>query len=450
MTNWPAHAGARPLGEHEPAEGPARTGRSARSRSRSHRGSPTSTYPSSPSVTSPARGTRRPTSSASLTACCARWRASSSAWSRWPRAASSTSKRTPVAFARAIGGLKENASAMSMVAAGTAITKLIARIQYDNHADEILAAHRALMEADPDPSERPYAGRVRDVQKLDRRLAVLPTRPRSTFPPPPGRSRRSWTTSSRSRTATTSSRHPGRDRAAQFESIHPFTDGNGRIGGHSSARSCARRGVRRTRCCRSPAPSPPTRTHYFSLLTAYRHRRRVANRPQTSRSRVETAAREARGTARAFSPVRGCLAEQSSLRAGSAADRILPVLLSLPVFTVEQLVDELGDVPERSVYRGVQALEEAHVVEAVTERIRGRTYAAMDVLDEFEDLDTRIRERNHKAPCSVTSVTTRGARSRARRRPAPRRAPSARSPRALGTSRGGSRARPCPGRDSFV
>ncbi|MBK0296302.1 hypothetical protein IAE22_29620 [Bacillus sp. S34] len=41
----------------------------------------------------------------------------------------------------------------------------------------------------------------------------------------------------------------------------------------------------------------------------------------------------------------------------------------------------------------MQALEEVHVVEAVTERVRGRTYAAMDVLDEFEDLDTRIRER---------------------------------------------------------
>lgn len=63
------------------------------------------------------------------------------------------------------------------------------------------------------------------------------------------------------------------------------------------------------------------------------------------------------------------------------------------MFTVEQLVDELGDVPERSAYRGVQALEDASVVEAVTERVRGRAYAAIDVLDEFEDLDTRIRER---------------------------------------------------------
>lgn len=61
---------------------------------------------------------------------------------------------TPVAFARAIGGLKENAAAISMVAAGTAITKLIAASSTTITLDEIRAAHLALMEADPDPSER--------------------------------------------------------------------------------------------------------------------------------------------------------------------------------------------------------------------------------------------------------------------------------------------------------
>ncbi|WP_156463414.1 hypothetical protein [Frigoribacterium sp. Leaf172] len=45
------------------------------------------------------------------------------------------------------------------------------------------------------------------------------------------------------------------------------------------------------------------------------------------------------------------------------------------------------------MYRGVEVLEENHIVEAVTERVRGRADAAMDVLDEFDDLDSRIRER---------------------------------------------------------
>lgn len=133
-------------------------------------------------------------------------------------------------------------------------------------------------------------------------------------------------------------------------------------------------------------------TRYFSLLGAYRTGD-VSPIVTDLALCVEPAAREARGTARLFAQYEAAWREQASPRAGSAADRILPVLLSLPVFTIEQLVEALSDVTERSVYRGVQTLEEAHVVEAVTERKRDRAYAAMDVLDEFEDLDTRIRER---------------------------------------------------------
>ncbi|WP_182046923.1 hypothetical protein [Curtobacterium sp. ME26] len=133
-------------------------------------------------------------------------------------------------------------------------------------------------------------------------------------------------------------------------------------------------------------------THYFALLTAYRTSDTAPIVTDLALC-VETAAREARGTARGFSRYEAAWRQQAAPRAGSAADRILPVLLSLPVITVEQLVDALGNVLERSVYRGVQVLEEARVVEAVTERVRGSAYAAMDVLDEFEDLDTRIRER---------------------------------------------------------
>ncbi|WP_144805216.1 Fic family protein [Curtobacterium sp. BH-2-1-1] len=299
---------------------------------------------------------------------------------------------TPVAFARAIGGLKENASAMSMVAAGTAITKLIAASSKTITLDEILAAHQALMEADPDLSERPYAGRVRDVQNWTGGSQYSP-RGALYVPPPPEE-----VPALLGDLVAFSNRddvEPVTQAAlahAQFESIHPFTDGNGRIGRALIGAILRRRGVTPHTVLPVASALAADTTHYFSLLTSYRTGDAAPIVTDLALC-VETAAREARGTARVFAQYEAAWREQASPRAGSAADRILPVLLSLPVFTVEQLADELGDVPERSVYRGVQALEEARVVEAVTERVRGRAYAAMDVLDEFEDLDTRIRER---------------------------------------------------------
>jgi DNA-binding transcriptional ArsR family regulator len=131
--------------------------------------------------------------------------------------------------------------------------------------------------------------------------------------------------------------------------------------------------------------------HYFSLLTRYRAGDPLPIITDLALS-IEAAAREARGTARSFASYEDAWRAQVDPRSGSAVDQIMPHLLALPVFTVEQLARATG-IAERSVYRAVETLEEHHVVEAVTERVRGRAYAAMDVLDEFDDLDARIRER---------------------------------------------------------
>jgi Fic family protein len=299
---------------------------------------------------------------------------------------------SPVAFARAIGGLKENTSAMSMVAAGAAITKLINASTTTITLDEVLAAHKALMQDDPDVSERPYAGRVRDVQNW---IGGSQHSPRGALYVPPPSEDVPPLLEDLIAFANRDDVEPVTQAAiahAQFESIHPFTDGNGRIGRALIGAILRRRGVTPHTVLPVASALAADTTHYFSLLTAYRAGNAEAIVTDLALC-IETAAREARGTARAFASYVDAWREQAMPRAGSAAERILPVLLTLPVFTVEQLVNELGDVPERSVYRGVQALEEANVVEAVTDRKRDRAYAAMDVLDEFEDLDARIRER---------------------------------------------------------
>ncbi|WP_345375674.1 Fic family protein [Frondihabitans cladoniiphilus] len=298
---------------------------------------------------------------------------------------------TPLAFARAIGGLKENSSAMSMVAAGAAITGLIDASHDTIRIDEILTAHQSLMRNDPDPEERRYAGRMRDVQNW---IGGSKHSPRNALyvPPPP-----ETVTDSLKDLIAFANRddvEPITQAAiahAQFESIHPFTDGNGRIGRALIGAILRRRGVTPHTVLPVASALAADTPHYFSLLTAYRSGDVLPIVTDLALS-IEAAARESQGTARSFRAFEGAWREQLQPRARSAADRILPALLAVPVFTVEQLATTTG-LPERSVYRGIETLEEHHILEAVTERVRGRTYAAMDVLDEFEDLDARIRER---------------------------------------------------------
>jgi Fic family protein len=298
---------------------------------------------------------------------------------------------TPVAFARAIGGLRENESAMSMVAAGAAIVRLIEASSEKIVLDEILAAHAALMRDDPDPDERRSAGQVRDVQNW---IGGSQHSPRNALYVPPPPDAVPGLLDDLVAFANRDDLEPVTQAAiahAQFESIHPFTDGNGRIGRALIGAVLRRRGVTPHTVLPVASALAADTTHYFSLLTRYRAGDPLPIITDLSFS-IEAAAREARGTARAFARYEDAWRAQVDPRTGSATDQLLPHLLALPVFTVEQLASATG-IAERSVYRGVETLVEHHVVEAVTERVRGRAYAAMDVLDEFDDLDARIRER---------------------------------------------------------
>ena len=298
---------------------------------------------------------------------------------------------TPVAFARAIGGIKENTSATSMVAAGESITALIQASTETISLDEILAAHQALMHHDADASERRYAGQVRDVQNWIGGSQYSPRNALYVPPPPeavPGLLDDLIVFSNRNDIEPITQAALAH---AQFESIHPFTDGNGRIGRALIGAILRRRGVTPHTVLPVASALAADTAHYFALLTAYRSGDALPIISDLALS-VETAAREARGTARAFAAYEEAWRARVSPRADSAINTILPALLALPVFTVEQLAQATG-VPERNVYRAVETLKEHDVVQAVTERIRGRAYAAMDILDEFDDLDTRIRER---------------------------------------------------------
>ncbi|RFA12587.1 hypothetical protein B7R21_09575 [Subtercola boreus] len=293
------------------------------------------------------------------------------------------------AFARALGGLKENSSAVSMVSAGRAITALISASETSIDLDEILHAHELLMRDDPD--ERSYAGRVRDVQNW---IGGSHFSPRNAlYLPPPPELVPDYLTDLLL-FANRDDVDPVAQAAivhAQFESIHPFTDGNGRIGRALIGAVLRRRDVTPATVLPVASALAADTDHYFGLLTAYRRGDADAIVTDVALC-VEVAAREARRTARSFIRYSDAWRHVVGLRAGSATESILDVLVGLPVFTAEQLTAHTG-LRERAVYRAIEQLQESRIITEVTNRKRDRVYAVTDVLDEFDDLDERIRSR---------------------------------------------------------
>ncbi len=266
------------------------------------------------------------------------------------------------------------------------------RIRTTITLDEILAAHRALMEADPDPSERPYAGRVRDVQNW---IGGSQYSPRGALYVPPPPEEISALLDDLIAFSNRDDVEPVTQAAiahAQFESIHPFTDGNGRIGRALIGAILRRRGVTPHTVLPVASALAADTTHYFSLLTAYRTGDAAPIVTDLALC-VETAAREARGTARVFARYEAAWREQASPRAGGPADRILPVLLSLPVFTVEQLVHELRTFRSGASTAACKPSRKRTSSKPSPSGSAAAPTPRWTCSTSFEDLDTRIRER---------------------------------------------------------
>ena len=173
-------------------------------------------------------------------------------------------------YARALYGVRSNQSAVSMAAATVALEQLVASVDggVDLTLDAVLRAHHALMH--DDPTEAPYAGRLRDVQNW---IGGSDHSPRNALyvPPPPETVRGVHVRPTRIHAPCGHvDAGAGGDRHAQFESIHPFTDGNGRIGRALINTVLRRRGVTSTVVVPLASALVARREAYFELLTRYR------------------------------------------------------------------------------------------------------------------------------------------------------------------------------------
>jgi len=172
---------------------------------------------------------------------------------------------------------------------------------------------------------------------------------------------------------------------AQFETIHPFADGNGRVGRCLIHVVLKRRGVAKRQVPPISLLMAADVDGYVKALTAYRDDREEEWSSYFARTAIEasTAAEELAGQVRAL---QGEWREMAGARRGSAAARIIDLLPGRPVIDVAS-ASRLAEVSDEAARNALNRLEERRVVKQVGNRSWGRVWEARglwQLLDSFE------------------------------------------------------------------
>ena len=186
---------------------------------------------------------------------------------------------------------------------------------------------------------------------------------------------------------------------AQFETIHPFVDGNGRTGRALIHVILRRRGL-------AAHVLPPVSLvlatwsdEYVSALMDTRYRGRSdspAARSSLDRWIGLFAAASTRAVHDAELYETSVVELQDSwrarlgrVRAGSALDRLIDALPGAPVVTVQSAASLIGR-SEQAVNEAIPRLVEAGILRQTTVGRRNRAFEATELIDTFTDLERRL------------------------------------------------------------
>ncbi|PJE23022.1 MAG: cell filamentation protein Fic [Mycobacterium sp.] len=178
---------------------------------------------------------------------------------------------------------------------------------------------------------------------------------------------------------------------AQFETIHPFPDGNGRTG-----RAMIQSMLRTKRLARQvtvpvSAGLLTDTTAYFDALTAYRD-----GDPAPIVERLAMASMLAvvngRELVADLRTVRGGWGSKIKARRDSAIYRVADLLLKRPVVNAQLISDELG-IPVTNVYRYLDPLVGYGIIVEFTDQSRNRAWRAPEVLRALDAFAERAGRR---------------------------------------------------------
>jgi Fic family protein len=293
-------------------------------------------------------------------------------------------------YARAMIGLKASADARSMVAAADAVQGMIDDAGHTGQIrfEAMLAAHHTLMK--DDPADGVYAGKLRDVQNWIGGSDYSPRGAVHVPPPPalvPELMEDLFAFCNRTDVpimAQAAIAH------AQFESIHPFTDGNGRIGRALIGAISRRRRLTRNTVTPIASAMVADVDTYFGLVNNYRSGDVDPFVLYLARSAVH-ASDAARESVAALDALPAMWMDLAKPRKGSADEKIIPWLLERPVFEAHNAAHVAG-VLETTVYGALDRLTKAGVIAPITQSKRGKAWVATEVLDEVDRLNRRLAD----------------------------------------------------------
>ncbi len=290
-------------------------------------------------------------------------------------------------LARAQHGISAPRTARTVKGAIDGLAMLVSRSATGISLDDIFAAHRPLM-AD-DPEEKWYAGKLRTVQNW---IGGSNRSPLGAVHVPPMPDRVPALMADLIAFVARTDIEPMLQAAiahAQFESIHPFTDGNGRVG--RSLINGIWRYRRVTRDIAVPVASAivTDRERYFDLVNTYRYGDAESFTIFLAES-ARRAVREASVSAERLNALPEIWAERVRARRDSAAATMLKLLPSSPIVDAHDVARLTGTSPARA-YAAIDRLVESEVLRPITQSRRDMAWAAGEVLDEADLMLDRLR-----------------------------------------------------------
>lgn len=285
-----------------------------------------------------------------------------------------------------ISGAESDSNAAQVLANTRAMTAAI-ELSHDMSANAILVMHDALMR----PHETEIAGRWRDEQVWIGGSRLGPHR--AVFVPP------QWSRIPAAIDDLVSFMErddlPALVQAAiahaQFETIHPFVDGNGRTGRALVHSLLHGKGLTRHVTVPVSAGLLAAIDDYFSALDHYR-----AGEPASIVSRIVDASFAAvtngRELVQDLGAIRVSWNDRIRARRGANAWRIANLLLAHPVVNVDSIATSLGIVPS-NVYAPLEPLLGAGILTPSHDKRRGQIWRSNEVLTALDEFAARVGKR---------------------------------------------------------